>query len=585
MSISTRVLRKFQGDRDFPANNADDGSDAEEAPFSGGARKKQLNVNRYDLLNQQSQSESEVKEDDDDENDQEASNANASDTRVSTKRKKKKKRKKSQSCQKQSSDDVDEIDKTVKEVNAILGETDFKPTQVKEVPGNSVRKGILSVEYKHLNPSNELKRIFGPKILLNENSKRRGRGHLHSRSSCLVTPKDHWPLPYQKLGLSMKFLETKDDCQYFAFEHSNAYQNLEKKFLEAVESLDPDNLVSIANNHPYHLDTLIQLSDICKLSEDMATAAELIERALYSLETAFHPLFNIAKGNCRLDYRRQENRALYVTLFKHLVFVGQRACYRTALEFCKLILSLSPEEDPLAIVLAMDFYALRSREFTWLLQFIEETESERHLTQLPNMAFAKAVALYQLSDPNSSAALQDALIMFPGVLYPLLEKCSVQPDPKTRSHSFFMNAASSQPPALNCLVQLYIHRSYHIWKESEILNWLEKNTLKVLERVDNKDPIVEEYAEKRKRRYEAKSPRAIDRHIFLSDIKEVTAVLAENATIGTTFSFDPLPPVDSINIYTRVERSPRQYEHSSPLALFFRSLNPNFGVPAEAANG
>lgn len=58
-----------------------------------------------------------------------------------------------------------------------------------------------------------------------------------------MTPKEHWPAPHRKLGLSMKFLETKDDCQYFAFEHSNAYQNIEKKFLEAVESLDPDNLV------------------------------------------------------------------------------------------------------------------------------------------------------------------------------------------------------------------------------------------------------------------------------------------------------------------------------------------------------
>lgn len=65
---------------------------------------------------------------------------------------------------------------------------------------------------------------------------------------------------------------------------------------------------SIANQSPYHVDTMIQVSDIFKLSDDLAMAAELIERALYSLESAFHPLFNVARGNCRLDYRRQENR-------------------------------------------------------------------------------------------------------------------------------------------------------------------------------------------------------------------------------------------------------------------------------------
>ena len=32
------------------------------------------------------------------------------------------------------------------------------------------------------------------------------------------------------------------------------------------------------------------------------------ERALYAMEMSFHPLFNMATGQCRLDYRRPENR-------------------------------------------------------------------------------------------------------------------------------------------------------------------------------------------------------------------------------------------------------------------------------------
>lgn len=70
----------------------------------------------------------------------------------------------------------------------------------------------------------------------------------------------------------------------------------------------------VANQSPNHVDTMIQLSDIFKLSDDLQMAAELIERAIYSLESAFHPLFNVAKGNCRLDYKRQENR--FVTYFQ-----------------------------------------------------------------------------------------------------------------------------------------------------------------------------------------------------------------------------------------------------------------------------
>lgn len=60
--------------------------------------------------------------------------------------------------------------------------------------------------------------------------------------------------------------------------------------------------------HPYHVDSLIQLADICRMGDDAQMAAELIERAIYILESEFHPSFNLATGNCRLEYKQQENR-------------------------------------------------------------------------------------------------------------------------------------------------------------------------------------------------------------------------------------------------------------------------------------
>ena len=51
-------------------------------------------------------------------------------------------------------------------------------------------------------------------------------------------------------------------------------------------------------------------------------------------------------------------RAFFIAIFRHIHYIGARACHRTALEFCKLALSLDPLEDPLGILLMMDFYAL-----------------------------------------------------------------------------------------------------------------------------------------------------------------------------------------------------------------------------------
>lgn len=311
----------------------------------------------------------------------------------------------------------------------------------------------------------------------------------------------------------------------FVFEHSPSYIQTQNKFLDAVESLNPDNIVAIINEHPYHVDALIQLSELCKLSEDLAIAAELIERALYCLECSFHPLFNVTQGNCRLDYKRQENRAFFVTLFKHLTFVGGRACYRTALEFCKLLLTLN-DSDPLAIKLALDFYALKAKEYLWFIEFVEEFDALKNLLQLPNFAYSIAVAHFYMSPDDTTKAdslLQNALLMFPSALIPLLEKCSVQTDSRVMKHDYF-NPDKKYPTGLTQLISLYVNRSYHIWKENDLIAWLEKNVNVVLDRVDQKDPLVEWCKATISKRFQGPVPLSIARHLILSDIKGVSVL-------------------------------------------------------------
>lgn len=67
-------------------------------------------------------------------------------------------------------------------------------------------------------------------------------------SSC----KENWP-QVGKSGISMNLLESKDGIQYFTFEHSNSYRIIQNKFLEAVESLEPNKIIAIINEHPYHI--------------------------------------------------------------------------------------------------------------------------------------------------------------------------------------------------------------------------------------------------------------------------------------------------------------------------------------------
>ena len=445
---------------------------------------------------------------------------------------------------------------------------------------------LLNVDYRSLNPENEMKKMFGSRVLhqvaaenagvarhRHRNANPRSRAKIQHHS--IIVPKANWPAPGKTGGLSMKFLDSDaQGNQYFAFEHSQHYQSVEKTFFLAVESLNPDNIVQLLNQNPHHIDSMLQLSDICKTGEDVQMASELIERTLFTMEAAFHPLFNLAVGTSRLEYRRQENRAFFIALFRHLVFIGSRACYRTALEFSKLILNLDPDQDPVGVFLLMDFYAVKARQYQWFLKMYEELEPKKNLSQLPNWAFGAALCSFYSGDPEKAdAQLQEALIMFPGALLRLLDKCSIEAD-STSKHNFFLEAEMKQTDGLTLLIKLYVGRSFHLWKDADLLPWLEKNVKRVVERVAVKDDLVRKCEEKRNLRYYG-APRNIYRHVVMSGVEDATTSLPKELADAPLMAYDPLPPQDSIDLYTKMSR-PTQIDDPSALRLFFRSILPNF---------
>lgn len=101
------------------------------------------------------------------------------------------------------------------------------------------------------------------------------------------------------------------------------------------------------------------------------------------------------------------------------------------------------ENDPLAVVLMIDFYALKAQEYAWFIEFFNTFESKKNLSQLPNMAYAIALAHFFNAKNDSRSLviaddfLQKALLMFPGVLIPLLDKCSIQADSRVTTHEYF----------------------------------------------------------------------------------------------------------------------------------------------------
>ncbi|XP_071814167.1 ribosome quality control complex subunit TCF25-like isoform X2 [Apostichopus japonicus] len=587
--MSSRALRRIQGGETLVIPQRLSSSEEEDGNVAG---KGKNNRNLFDLLGENDSGSEERNSDVEQKTESIEQKTEKEDAKQGAKKKKRKKKKKGGTPEengkaiheKESSnaEQEDEVDRGIREANEILGAESISMMKSSSADNlGSAEKPLLFVEHKHLNPDNEMKKIFGSQVVKHD-LRQRKRNQRHYRSTWLTIPKPSWP-SITKQGLSMEKASSQGEYNYFCYQHSKDYQQVQFKFLDAVESLNPNNIMELVRMYPYHLDSLLQLSDISRMSDDTSMAVELVERALYACESAFHPLFNLTQANCRLDYKSPENRCLFIALFKHIKYVGLRGCNRTALEFCKFLLSLDPDADPLGVLLMIDYYALKSEQYHFLRRLYDEWEAHKNLSQLPNHAFSAALTYFHLSrdeQANIDVAdkmLKDALKMFPLVLLPLLEKCSIQPDKEVSTQSIFA-AQVGEPPALTQLVTLFVTRNYPLWKEPEVAEWLERNVRELLKGVTAEEDIVSQNRDKRRMRFQ-RAPRNIYRHIILSDIKDVTVSLPPELANIPVMAFDPLPPKDTIISYTRQTRRVTPANRNGWMSEFFRSLLPSYTPP------
>ncbi|KAJ3182612.1 hypothetical protein HDU87_007950 [Geranomyces variabilis] len=454
-------------------------------------------------------------------------------------------------------DDLDEIDRTLRELNEKYGEVSAT-TQERNVAVNV--KSLLSVDPRALDADAEMRKMFGSRVVNDEI--RRKKYIRTGKRTALAAPREHWPKP-ERLGLSMELLDTNENgTSEFAFLHARAYQEIQRGYLECVRTHDPNTIQNLLHLYPYHIDSLLQLSEIAKHSGDIALASELIERALFALERSFHSQFNIATGLCRLSYMRFENRCFHLAIFRHLGYLARRGCWRTAFEFSKLLLSLDPEDDPVGTLNSIDFYAINAKEFDWYMQFWKGNEKQYNLATRPNHSFNLALATWELETSrnqdhsDSSAKLQNAIIHFPATIPPLYEKLGTSSAGVSPEVPFFSGA--EDPPYLNLSIQLFVERNHALWKVPEVLAWLRENVAAVVARKPLQSP-TDALATKIKNEYKKDIPRVLSRHIFISDFNSITSALPAEVTASGIQAHDPLPPPGApLSPYTQFEQQHAQ---------------------------
>ncbi|KAL5200941.1 hypothetical protein ABZP36_035295 [Zizania latifolia] len=469
----------------------------------------------------------------------------------------------------------------------------------KEIEINETTFGmssILSIDSKHLKAENEMRRIFGSKVvdsLENQrnmpSSSRQVRGvrrvaH-NPRRTLLVTPSSYWP-PWDK-SISMDLLETKSGVNYFRYAYDSSVNHVQELFEVAKAANDLNAIGAILAKYPYHPESLLTFAELFKYSGEHQSSADAVEKCLFALECAWHTLFSPLHGNCQLKYSHDTNKPFFTALFSHMKNLDRRGCHRSALEACKFLLSLD-SDDPKGALFCIDYYALRSQQYKWLEQFAEEYHCDNSLWLFPNFSFSLAIARFYLecdatteegcdhSDKSTSVDLmKQALMLHPLVLCKIVDKAPLKDTSWAQIlRNVFFGSAKPGSPSLEHMINIYVERHYIMWRFPELQNLLKDAALLVIESLKQDNREAQDWACVRKEAFA--SDKNEYSHLLVSDFSDTTPSLPPEEL--RQFMVPPgmvqeMPPVEQ-EVGPERLRVPREVAGRNAALVFLESLLP-----------
>ncbi|CAG9781822.1 unnamed protein product [Diatraea saccharalis] len=475
--------------------------------------------------------------------------------------------------------ELDEIDRSVLEVNAILGGPPSPSTSrpVVEKKPDPVKK-LLSVQSKHLNYQNEIIRIFGSETPDEDGKAKKYRPHnvvKYRRATIIPTPENYH---YRKVGFSMSLLKKENGLSYFVYNHNGEYQKMHRYFLQTMNEED-----SLLMN--IHVEAMLKTADNMFRAEEFTAANTILEQIITYLQYAAHPYFNLTDQTIRLEYKYMENRPFFVAVLKYLYMLSNKACHRTALELAKLLLNLDPS-DPLAIIYVIDVIALRAREHEWLIEIIDYWSKERDAYYLFNIKYSYALAHFHVAKKRKTneydyadGLLKEAILAFPSVTVKLLEACKHDRNSSIPKHSLFVNPLEDNKASEKCApaITLFAKLVCWKWREPAVMEWFLRNVKELIHQYDT-DPSVKirlkDLAIQRQSLFPV-CPIQIQRHMHVVHPMANLLVEWDMPSMGRSHAWDPLPASDGINRYGYGQVNESSDYYSALYNLIF-SIRPDF---------
>ncbi|KIM32756.1 hypothetical protein M408DRAFT_186122 [Serendipita vermifera MAFF 305830] len=445
-------------------------------------------------------------------------------------------------------------------------------------------RSLLAIQPKHLDPDAEMRRFFGSKVIsAAESSSSSTPGGQQPRAplarSVLCRPQSSWPPAAMRDGLTMRPLtvdETKmkdggekaeknwmrmPGDKWFTVEHSPEYRWDQLQFIQVVGMLDPNNLFTLMRESFWHADTLLQIGEVYRAQDDYSVSSDFTSRALFAYERSFSGAFNLTNGGSRIDFRKVENRSLFLALHRTVLYLERRGTMRTAFEFARLLWALDPWTDPEGALMHLDFLAVKAEQHEWFLEteeVWEEIRKERptlpSFNARPGWRWSKALILKGLGvkkgggEKKATEELKQAISQFPEVLAVLAPLVGLNLPSKFNLPTPFSrwDSSNEQRSALWLMSLVYANRSISLWKIPETLTWLTttvqsldgvqpSKSLALFSNLGDADSFVQ----------------SVIRHAIVSDMKPLAPFIGSlHALHGPQQGFDIVPPLgDGVTMY------------------------------------
>ncbi|KAL2336328.1 hypothetical protein Fmac_010774 [Flemingia macrophylla] len=603
--MSVRLMKKVLNEQHHLPQHV---SEEEEEEENDSGPITRSSINPFDLLNDhdsEPENQGDELESTDEtlarHNDKEEPSLSEPATEVSSsnpKSKKKKKKKNKDSVVASKTEGEKELDLILEDLSLNVNSLAEQPISTKD-KSKSVKQhtaSILQVDPKYLNAENELRRIFGSKVVKSFESSNqasssrqmrgvRGRGHYTLKKSVLVTPSDNWLRCDD--SLSMQFLEIKNGYNYFRYVHSPSYSQTQRAFEAAKAINDINGIASILQHRPYHIDSLLTMAEYFAVLGEQQMSADAIARCLYALECAWHPMFNPLQGNCQLKFRHDENKPIFIALFTHMKNLDRRGCHRSALEVCKLLLSLD-SDDPMGAIFCIDYFALRAEEYAWLEKFSEEYKSDNSIWLFPNFSYSLAICRFYLEcddckdasmnaeKASSSDLMKQALMLHPSVIKKLVAKVPLKDRSWTDilKHSFF-GSDQTGIPSQDHLINIYVERNYLIWRLPDLQKLLSGAAKQAIETLESNKSEVKDWACVRKEAFSSEKNEYA--HLLVSDFSDShSSIPRENLQqfMGVPRMMEGVQDENQFANLPGNGHTPRGVTNRNALAVLFESMLP-----------